>query len=473
MSHQLPFPDVLASRYASSGIKALWGPHRKTEGLRDLWTEIMHSQHDLGLSFPPGAIESYERVRDIIDLERIDELDLAMRHDVMAQLRAFNELAGHECAHEGLTSRDETDNTEQYQIRESMVYERDKSAAVLARMGALARQYATLDIAGRSHMAPGQTTTHGKRIANHARELLLALQGLEEFLARYPLRGIKGAMGTQQDMLDILSGDPAKVAALDERIREHLGFGALLDSVGQVYPRTLDLEVLDILVRIASACNNFALTVRLMAGLGLAHEGRKKGQKGSSAMPHKKNARTSERITGLRASLCGFRTMIECVAGNQWFEGDVSCSVPRRLAFPGAFFALDGLYEALLTVLDEMELFPKLIARELAFFQPFLSTTSFLMAAVAADMGRETAYDIIQRHAMDAAAQIEQGGENTLVERLAHEAEFPLDLVAIQNIVARANHGLAAEHIANVCADIDAYVARYPKMAEYNPEPLR
>lgn len=467
------FPDVLATRYASSGIKEFWGPHRKTELLRSLWLEVMRGQRDLGLIFPHGAIESYEGVQGIIDLGRIDQLDLELRHDVMAQLRAFNELAAQECAHEGLTSRDETDNTEQSQIRQSLVYEQDKSAAVLARMARLARQYATLDIAGRSHLAPGQTTTFGKRIATTARELLLALQGLEEFLARYPLRGIKGAMGTQQDMLDMFGRDPAKVQALDERIREHFGFDALLDSVGQVYPRTLDLEVLDILVRIASACNNFALTVRFMAGLGLAHEGRKKSQKGSSAMPHKKNARTSERIWGLRAVLCGFRTMIEGVSGMQFFEGDVSCSVPRRVAFPGAFFAFDGMYEAMLTVLDEMELFPKLIERELAFFQPFLSTTSFLMAAVAADTGRETAYDIIQRHAMEAAAEIEQGGENTLAARLAEDVSFPLDLQTIERIVAHADHGLAAQHVESVCSDIDAYVARHPSMAGYNPEPLR
>jgi len=467
------FPDVLALRYASSGAKAIWGRRRKAELLRDLWILILEIQQKYGLAIPEGAVEAYKRTRDNIDLVRIDALDLELRHDVMAQLRAFNEVAGYECLHQGLTSRDETDNVEQCQIFAGLGLARDKTVAILVRLRNLALEYQALAIAGRSHLAPGQPTTHGKRLATHARELMLAFEHLEQFIERYPLRGIKGAMGTQQDMLDIFGGSEMSVTDLDSYVRDYFGFPRVLDSTGQVYPRTLDLEVLDILVQLAAACSNFAKTVRLMAGLGLAQEGRKKGQKGSSAMPHKKNARTSERIVGLYSALCGFKTMIERIAGDQWFEGDVSCSVPRRLAFPGAFFALDGLYEAMLTVLDEMEVFPALIKRELKYFQPFLSTTAFLMAAVETGMGRESAYDIIQKHAMDTAAEIEAGGENTLVTRLVNDGSFKVAPEEIYRIASEVKYGRAERHVESVCKDIDVLAKRYPDMASYNPEPLR
>ena len=255
-------------------------------------------------------------------------------------------------------------------------------------------------LAGRSHNVAAQATTLGKRFATVADELLVALDRLDELLARYPLRGIKGPVGTGQDMLDLFDGDEAKLAELERRVAEHLGFSRVLTSVGQVYPRSLDFDVLSALVQLAAAPASFATTLRLMAGHELVTEGFRPGQVGSSAMPHKMNTRSAERINGFAVILRGYASMAGELAGDQWNEGDVSCSVVRRVALPDAFFALDGLLETTLTVLDDFGAFPAVIARELDRYLPFLATTKVLMAAVRAGVGREEAHEAIKSHAV-------------------------------------------------------------------------
>ena len=214
-------------------------------------------------------------------------------------------------------------------------------------------------MAGRSHNVAAQATTLGKRFATAADELLVAYGRLEELLARYPLRGIKGPVGTAQDMLDLLGGDAGEAgragatgspATWASRTR--------FTSVGQVYPRSLDYEVVTALVQLAAAPSSLAKTIRLMAGHELVTEGFKQGQVGSSAMPHKMNTRSCERVNGLTVILRGYASMAGELAGDQWNEGDVSCSVVRRVALPDAFFAFDGLLETFLTVLDEFGAFP-------------------------------------------------------------------------------------------------------------------
>src|SRR5690606_20915017 len=209
------------------------------------------------------------------------------RHDVKARIEEFNALAGHEHVHKGMTSRDLTENVEQLQVRDSLRLVRDRCVAMLARMAALAAEHAETVMAGRSHNVAAQATTLGKRFATAAQELLTALQRLESLLERYPLRGIKGPVGTGQDMLDLLGGDTARLAELERRIAAHLGFSHTLTSVGQVYPRSLDYETLTTLVQLAAAPSSLALSIRLMAGHELVTEGFAEGQVGSSAMPHK------------------------------------------------------------------------------------------------------------------------------------------------------------------------------------------
>ena len=380
-------PNVLASRYAGVPMATLWSPTQKVVLERRLWIAVLRAQKDLGVDVPDGVVEAYEAVVEQVDLGSIRDREAVTRHDVKARIEEFNALAGHEHVHKGMTSRDLTENVEQLQVLASLEIVRDKVVATLARLARLAAEHDALVMAGRSHNVAAQATTLGKRFASAADELLVAHARVTELLARYPLRGIKGPVGTSQDMLDLLDGDTAKLADLEQRIASHLGFTAVLDSVGQVYPRSLDHDVVSALVHVAAAPSSLATTIRLMAGNELVTEGFAEGQVGSSAMPHKMNTRSSERVNGFAVILRGYASMTAELAGAQWNEGDVFCSVVRRVALPDAFFAIDGLFETFLTVLDEFGAFPQVVARELDRYLPFLATTKVLMQAVRAGAG--------------------------------------------------------------------------------------
>jgi adenylosuccinate lyase len=385
-------------------------------------------------------------------------------------------LAGHEHIHKALTSRDVTENVEQQQIRLALGIVRTKVLAVLARLARRAAEFDALVMVGRTHNVPAQATTLGKRFATVADELLAATARLDDLLERYPLRGIKGPVGTAQDMLDLLGGDEAALAELERRVASGLGFASVLTSVGQVYPRSLDVDVLSCLVQLAAAPSNLATSIRLMAGAELVTEGFRPGQVGSSAMPHKMNTRSAERINGLNVVLRGYAAMVAELAGTQWAEGDVSCSVVRRVALPDAFFALDGLLETSLTVLDDFGAYPAVIERELDRYVPFLATTKVLVAAVRAGVGRETAHEVIREHAVAVALQMrEQGIEgNDLLARLVADPRLHLDAAAADTLLADrlSFTGAARSQVAAVVAQVEKLLGGTPEAASYRPGPI-
>ncbi|MDX2709215.1 adenylosuccinate lyase [Streptomyces sp. PA03-6a] len=473
MTSKPRIPNVLAGRYASAELATLWSPEQKVVLERRLWLAVLRAQKDLGIEVPEQALADYERVLGQVDLASIAEREKVTRHDVKARIEEFNALAGHEHVHKGMTSRDLTENVEQLQIRLSLEHVRDRTVAVLTRLGRLAAEYAELVMAGRSHNVAAQTTTLGKRFATTADELLVAFARVEDLLGRYPLRGIKGPVGTAQDMLDLLGGDTAKLAELERRIASHLGFSEVFTSVGQVYPRSLDYDAVTALVQLAAAPSSLAKTIRLMAGHELVTEGFKPGQVGSSAMPHKMNTRSCERVNGLAVILRGYASMVGELAGDQWNEGDVSCSVVRRVALPDAFFAFDGLLETFLTVLDEFGAFPAVIARELDRYLPFLATTKVLMGAVRAGVGRELAHEVIKEHAVASALAMREKGveRNELLDRLAEDERIPLDRARLDALMADrlSFTGAAADQVAEVVRRVGEVAERHPQAAAYTP----
>jgi len=473
-------PNVLAARYASTDMATLWSPAHKIVLERQLWLAVLRAQHELGVAVPDGAIEAYQAVvargTDAVDLDSIAARERVTRHDVKARIEEFAALAGHEQIHKGMTSRDLTENVEQLQVRASLHLIRHKTLAVLSRLSRRAAEYDSLVLTGRSHNVAAQATTLGKRFASAADELLVALARLDDLLSRYPLRGIKGPVGTSQDMLDLFAGDTSTLALLESRVAEHLGFSAALTSVGQVYPRSLDWDVLSALVQVAAAPSSLAKTIRLMAGLELVTEGFKPGQVGSSAMPHKMNTRSAERINGFAVILRGYASMAGELAGDQWNEGDVSCSVVRRVALADSFFALDGLLETTLTVLDEFGAFPAVVARELDRYLPFLATTKVLMAAVRAGVGRETAHEVIKENAVAVALEMrEKGAEgNDLFARLAADSRLGLSTAELDVLLIDplSFTGAAREQVAAVVSAVEAQLATDPSAAGYQPEPI-
>ena len=420
-------PNVLADRYATKEMVAIFNPINKIIAERTFWITILKLQKKAGLPITDSDIASYEKVIDKVDLASIQKREMAVRHDVKGRIEEFNHLAGVEKIHIGMTSRDLTENIELIQIRDGLNLVRKRTLETLFLLEQKISKYEKTYIAGRSHNVPAQVTTLGKRFASCAQELIFSLSSLDELITRLPLRGLKGPTGTGADQISAL-GSVKDLAKLEDQIAENFGFENTLTSVGQIYPRSIDFEVVSKLLQIASAPSSFATTIRLMAGSKLASEGFKAGQVGSSAMPHKMNSRSSERINGMMVLLRGYTTMAADLAGDQWNEGDVSCSVVRRVVIADSFFVLDGLLHTFMTILNEFGIFEDEIHKELKEQLPFLATTQILMACVKAGMGREIAHEVIKKHATTKSA-------DQFFTSLANEKDFPLTLAQLNDLI--------------------------------------
>jgi adenylosuccinate lyase len=418
-------PNVLATRYATKDMVAIFDPINKIINERKFWITILKLQQKAGLPITDSDINAYEKVIDKIDLESIDKREIKTRHDVKARIEEFNALAGVEKIHIGLTSRDLTENIELIQIKAGLELIEHRVLQTLFLLSEKISKYEKTYMVGRSHNVAAQVTTLGKRFASCAEELLFAHTALKELIVRLPLRGIKGPVGTSQDALDAMGNN---FANLEKSISAEFGFENTWASVGQIYPRSVDFEVVSKLLQIASAPSSMATTIRLMAGSGLASEGFKAGQVGSSAMPHKMNSRSSERINGMMVLLRGYNTMAADLAGDQWNEGDVSCSVVRRVVIPDAFYVLDGLLHTFMTILQEFGAFEEKIEVELNEQLPLLATSKILMECVKAGMGREAAHQLIKKHSTLTTA-------SNFFIALAGEKNFPLSISQLNGLI--------------------------------------
>ena len=466
-------PNILADRYATNSMKSIWSQEGKVILERELWIAVMKAQSELGLDIPQQDISAYEKVKNNVDIDSIMSREKVTRHDVKARIEEFCELAGVEHIHKGMTSRDLTENVEQIQIFKSLEEIQRKASAVLIAIGKRAEQWKDVYLTARTHNVAAQTTTMGKRIAMFGEEFHGAFKSLESVIQNYPARGIKGAVGTQLDQLALFKEDSIKIEELEGKISKHLGISKTANNVGQVYPRSLDLRVVSILSEVCSAPSSFCKTLRLMAGHELAGEGFAKGQVGSSAMPHKMNARSCERVNGFHVLLRGYLTMASSISGDQWNEGDVSCSVVRRVMLPDSFFVADGLLETFITILNQMEIYPEVIEKENKRYLPFLTTTTFLMECVQSGTGREVAHEVIKEHAVAALNALRSGEamENDLIERLANDQRLGIKRERLDELIeiAATRAGSASSQIINFLESLNDIKNNYPDSVNYSP----
>ena len=443
-------PNVLATRYATKEMVAIFDPVNKIINERKFWITILKLQQKSGLPITDSDIKAYEKVIEKVDLISIDKREMKTRHDVKARIEEFNALAGVEKIHIGLTSRDLTENIELVQIKAALELIEHRTLQTLFLLNEKITKYEKTYMVGRSHNVAAQVTTLGKRFASCAEELLFAHASLKELIARLPLRGIKGPVGTSQDAISAMGKDFEK---LEKSIADQFGFENTWASVGQIYPRSVDFEVVSKLLQIASAPSSMATTIRLMAGAGLVSEGFKAGQVGSSAMPHKMNSRSSERINGMMVLLRGYNTMAADLAGDQWNEGDVSCSVVRRVVIPDSFYVLDGLLHTFMTILNEFGIFEEEINSEVTEQLPFLATTKILMECVKAGMGREVAHEIIKKHATSTTP-------SNFFAALVSEKNFPLTIDQLSQLIQNPAEfaGLAVEQASQVKKMINSQI---------------
>ena len=464
-------PNVLADRYASDQMVEIFDPRHRVRLERRFWIEVMRAQHEAGLILDDGVIEAHEAVIDQVDLESIRRREAESRHDVKARLDEFGALAGHQVAHRGMTSRDLTENVEGLQVAAALDLLDGRVRALLAALGERATAEVGTVMVGRTHNVAAQPVTLGKRFAMIAEEVLGAHDRLIDLRRRFAIRGLKGPVGSQTDLLDLL-GSADAVDLVEARVSSAFGIESRLGATGQVYPRSRDLDVVAAFTQLASGPANLATMIRLMAGHDLATEGFRAGQVGSSAMPHKMNTRSCERINGFMTILRGHLAMAASLAGDQWNEGDVSCSVVRRVVLPDACFAIDGLLETTFSVLDGFGAHPAVIDNELRRYLPFLATTALLMHAVKDGMGREQAHETIKTHAVAAALAMREvggaGGE-ALIASLADDPAFPGDAAALGGLIADPTTllGRVDAQVATVVDEIAKRVADRPDAAAY------
>ena len=418
-------PNVLAARYATKEMVEIFNPINKIIEERKFWITVLGLQKNAGLPITDSEIAAYEKVINKVDLDSIDKREIKARHDVKARIEEFNALAGCEKIHIGMTSRDLTENIELIQIRKALEVTQFKTLQTLFLLNEKIEKYKLTYMVGRSHNVAAQVTTLGKRFASCAEELLFSLDALENLLERLPFRGLKGPVGTSQDALSAM-GTTKDLEKLESKLAEQFGFEKSWQSVGQIYPRSVDFEVVSRLLQIAAAPSSMATTIRLMAGAGLVSEGFKEGQVGSSAMPHKMNSRSSERINGMMVLLRGYNTMAADLAGDQWNEGDVSCSVVRRVVIPDAFYVIDGLLHTFMTILQEFGAFEDQIKSELDKNLPLLSTTKILMECVKNGMGREVAHELVKKHSTKS---------DNFFTGLAQENGFPFSKAQLEALI--------------------------------------
>jgi adenylosuccinate lyase len=459
--------DVLADRYASKEMREIWSREFKIKAERRLWITVLETQASLGFDVSPKVIEDYKKKIGDINLASIDAREKVTKHDVKARIDEFNALTGHQKIHMGMTSRDLTENIELFQLSASLELTQLKAAALLKHLAEFAREYLEVPIVARTHNVPAQLTTLGRRAATWMEELIYSFSHLEDILRRLPLRGIKGPIGTSQDFVDLFGDSSQKV---ENSVATELGFNQLLIAPSQIYPRSIDYEIVTALVQLAGSPSNIATNIRIMSGFGLVSEGFAKDQVGSSAMPHKINARLSERVNGLIVVLKGNVVMVQELVGNQWNEGDVSCSVVRRVALPDAFYAMDAILDTTMRIIRELDVQTNLIAKEVNDYLPFLVTTKLLSKAVQNGMGREDAHALLKKLSISANENLKQYGRNNLFELVSSEAALGMTTEFLNSVQEPSNLTRNAIHQAQqVIEKAQGILEKFPDSLTYKP----
>jgi adenylosuccinate lyase len=406
-------------------MQNIWSAETKALKERELWIAVMRAQAKLGLDISTEVIAAYEGVKTKIDLDNIERREAELKHDVKARIEEFNALAGHQKIHLGLTSRDVTENIEGWQIKKSLELTLSSSAQLLEELAKKIENYSDLAIVGRTHNVPAQLTTLGRRFASWGEEFLIALEILETLHANYRIKGIKGAIGTGSDLKALHS---EKWLEVERAVAGELGIEETLIAPSQIYPRSLDFQVVASLYQLAAPIASIAINIRLMAGIGLLSEGKAGGQVGSSAMPHKDNPRLSERVNGLFILLKGYLTMVSEISGNQWNEGDVSESVVRRVALADTFYTIDAILRSMKKILSELQVNESAISRELDRELEYLLSSKVLLKAVEKGMGRESAHSLI----LESATESRSSSSESFFELLAKNKELGLSLSELE-----------------------------------------
>lgn len=408
----------------------IFSPRRKTLIWRDLWIALAESQQSLGVDIPDEALSAMREKRNQVDLARVAELERELRHDVMAHVQHFGELApaARPYIHLGATSCYVADNASLVQIRDALRLVRQRLRGAMSELADFARSRKDTPTLGYTHWQPAQPTTVGKRAALWLQDLLLDLEAVEALLADLRFRGARGTTGTEASFLELFDGDGAKVDALNVRLAERFEFDAVWPVVGQTYPRKVDHRLLSTLAGVGASVGRFGQDIRLLQSFGELEEPFGRGQVGSSAMPYKRNPMRSERACSLARHLCTLELDAAWTASVQGLERTLDDSAVRRIALSEAFLCADALLTIVRDVASGIVVHEPVIARRLARSLPFLVVEEALIAGVRKGGDRQELHERIRRHAMRARERLDAGADdNDFFDRVAGDEAFGLD----------------------------------------------
>jgi len=421
------YSSPLAERYASKAMLELWSPATRHGLWRRLWLALAESERELGVPIPDDAIAQMRAHLDKIDFGAVAAYEKRFRHDVMAHVHAFGDMAPAAKAfiHLGATSAFVTDNTDLVMMRRGLDLLRSRTFDVLRSLAGFAEKWRDQPTLGYTHLQPAQLTTVGKRATLWMQDLVLDVEDIDYRRRTLPFRGVKGTTGTQASFLEIFDGDHEKVRRLDRMVTEKMGFPAPLAVTGQTYTRKLDAFVLSAVAGVAASAAKFSSDIRMLQSFGEIEEPFESEQVGSSAMAYKRNPMRSERI----ASLARFVNSLEGNANQthavQYFERTLDDSANRRLVIPEMFLATDAILLLMENIARGLEVHPAVIDRRLAAELPFMATEQLIVRAVRAGGDRQVAHETIRKHSIAAARAIKDGApSNDLLERLAGDKSF-------------------------------------------------
>jgi adenylosuccinate lyase len=443
--------NPLYERYASREMSAVFSAANRYATWRRLWVTLARCQRELGLPISGEQIEALERVAGQIDFGRVAELERATRHDVVAHLRHFAELApgAGGILHLGATSAFVTDNADLILAREALDLLAGRLAAVVGALGRFAERWAELPCLAYTHFQPAQLTTVGKRACLWAQDFALDLDEVRRIVAWLPFRGVKGTTGTQATFLSLAHGDHAKVDELERRVTRAMGFERAVAVSGQTYTRKIDWTVHQALSGVAQSASKFATDMRLLSHEGEVEEPSESKQIGSSAMAYKKNPMRCERVCSLARYVIEVANTSAHTAANQWLERTLDDSAVRRIALPESFLAIDGILMLVANVAKGIVVYPKVIEKKLREQLPFLATEEILMAGVAAGGDRQDLHERIRVHSREAAREVKaEGRDNPLLALVAADPAFAHIKDALPSLLDPARFvGRAAEQV--------------------------
>jgi adenylosuccinate lyase len=422
------YESPLAARNASPEMLRLFSPQHKFGLWRRLWLELARCERELGIErITDAALREMERHLDDIDFARAAQHEKRLRHDVMAHVHTFEEVApaAKGIIHLGATSQYVVDNADLIIMRDALRLVQTRLANAIDALADFAVKWKDLPTLGYTHFQPAQLTTVGKRATLWAQDLAIDLEEVEHRIATLRFRGVKGTTGTQASFLSLFDGDHAKCERLDQMVTQRFGFAESFVVTGQTYPRKIDAQVVSDLAGIAASVHRFANDIRLLAGMKQIEEPFEAEQVGSSAMAYKRNPMRCERATGLARFVISLASSPLQTAAEQWFERTLDDSSNKRLSVPEPFLAIDGALQIVVNVARGLVVYPKVIENYVQAELPFMATEEILMAGVRAGGDRQELHEVIRRHSQDAAVVVKVAGKpNDLIERLRKDPAF-------------------------------------------------